>query len=277
MAVPDVPNWARVILLIAIWTSFGPQLHRLKRKRESSGISLWYILFNLLNATEQFAFSVFFSVNDENGLFTHKSQTTGDWINLVQFAGVFVLWFTISGLSLRLPSDDTRRWPKITSSTLFGVAVAAVVPLFVPRPNSEPGEGSSAHDVASLFSFIHSRFLFPIITLLSLGSLIPQVRTTRSRQHRGALSLSGLAVQGVLFLIDAFAWVGRLEFPWDEFDGSESSWKALLDWYQGVGWVPVNNGLSALVKMLILSLTIRHWWRRDRREERSGETEPLLA
>uniref|UniRef100_A0A0B7K2U9 Uncharacterized protein n=1 Tax=Bionectria ochroleuca TaxID=29856 RepID=A0A0B7K2U9_BIOOC len=82
-------------LLALNWGSFIPQVRRLRRKRDSSGVSLTYVLFNLINATEQFAFTTFLTVNDLGGLLVGNPHSRGDQINLVQFAGVFFLWSLI--------------------------------------------------------------------------------------------------------------------------------------------------------------------------------------
>jgi uncharacterized protein with PQ loop repeat len=84
------------LLLIASAISFIPQLHRTISKRESTGISTFYLLFNLISATEQFALAFFFIVNytEDSDFFVHHPKNAGDWINLVQMSVVAVLWLT---------------------------------------------------------------------------------------------------------------------------------------------------------------------------------------
>jgi hypothetical protein len=67
-------------------------------RKDSSGLSLYYVLFNLVVATELFTFSFLFIVNcrdEELSVFIHSSADTGDVINLVQFALVWVLWLVM--------------------------------------------------------------------------------------------------------------------------------------------------------------------------------------
>lgn len=102
------------VLLVLNWGSFIPQVRRLRRKRESSGVSLTYVLFNLINATEQFAFATFLTVNDLGGLLVGNAHSRGDQINLVQFAGVFFLWLLM--LVERLPFLTDNSVPLLTGT-----------------------------------------------------------------------------------------------------------------------------------------------------------------
>jgi uncharacterized protein with PQ loop repeat len=84
-------------LLIMSLLSFIPQLHRTVSRRNSSGISVYYVLFNLISATEQFALVFFFVVNyiDDPDMFVQKPVNTGDWLNLAQTAAVLLLWLVL--------------------------------------------------------------------------------------------------------------------------------------------------------------------------------------
>jgi uncharacterized protein with PQ loop repeat len=77
--------------------SFIPQLHRTVSKRNSSGISVYYVLFNLISATERFALVFFFVVNyiEDPDMFVQKPVNTGDWLNLAQTAAVLLLWLVL--------------------------------------------------------------------------------------------------------------------------------------------------------------------------------------
>jgi uncharacterized protein with PQ loop repeat len=82
------------ILLILSFLSFLPQLHLLWSKRDSSGISPYYILFNLLSATSQLTISFYGVVNaiEPSDVFVHNPVDAGDWLNLIHFAVVWGLW-----------------------------------------------------------------------------------------------------------------------------------------------------------------------------------------
>ncbi|GKT78474.1 hypothetical protein ColTof4_10897 [Colletotrichum tofieldiae] len=118
--VPNIlPNWARFIktfsyliasmtlnvgrtLSILTVTSYLPQYHRLREQGHCDGLSLFYVLFNLISATEQFTIGLFLNVND-NGfprpdVFVNNPATVGDWLNFGQLALVWLcsllMWVT---------------------------------------------------------------------------------------------------------------------------------------------------------------------------------------
>jgi hypothetical protein len=83
------------------FVSFLPQLRLLYARKDSVGLSLFYLLFNLIVATELFTLSFLLVVNyarEEGGgadLFVHNPPDTGDRINLAQFTLVWVLWLAM--------------------------------------------------------------------------------------------------------------------------------------------------------------------------------------
>jgi uncharacterized protein with PQ loop repeat len=111
MAIHNVPNWIRmhvsnprlvsltilmppILLLILNVLSFVPQLTRTLSRKASSGISTYYVLFNLISTTEQFVLAFFYIVNDfdNSDFFVHNPINAGDWINLAQTAVVAIFW-----------------------------------------------------------------------------------------------------------------------------------------------------------------------------------------
>lgn len=60
---------------------------------DCQGISLGYLLLNLISATEQFTIGFFILVNHKGGtdLFVETPVTTGDWLNLTQLTLIWVL------------------------------------------------------------------------------------------------------------------------------------------------------------------------------------------
>ncbi len=79
--------------------SFVPQLRLLFLRRDSSGLSLYYVLFNLIVSTELFTMAFFWVVNANvpdprsgSEVFARRPANTGDWINLAQLTAVWVLW-----------------------------------------------------------------------------------------------------------------------------------------------------------------------------------------
>jgi uncharacterized protein involved in cysteine biosynthesis len=80
---------------VASVLSFIPQLRLLLVRRDSSGISLYYVLLNLLVSTELATLAAFFVVtlaDVGSDVFVNEPPDTGDWINFVQLTVIFVLW-----------------------------------------------------------------------------------------------------------------------------------------------------------------------------------------
>lgn len=81
------------VLLVLSFASFLPQLQLLWLRRDSLGINLYYALFNLIVATELFTIDLSILTSVDGGeIFVHSPATTGDWLNLAQFATVWVMW-----------------------------------------------------------------------------------------------------------------------------------------------------------------------------------------
>ncbi|VUC26993.1 unnamed protein product [Clonostachys rosea] len=268
------------VLLVLNWGSFIPQVRRLRRKRDSSGVSLTYVLFNLINATEQFAFATFLTVNDLGGLLIGDPHSRGDQINLVQFAGVLFLWLLIFVSSVRFPSNDNLRGLKLAICPTIYVLylLFAIVPLFVQRAVPSPsGPGDAPYEgwIVSWAVIIHQSYLFPLTSVLCLASLIPQMHLIHSRRRRGSLSFKGLGIQGTIFVIEAVGWAKRLAFPWDDFKG-QPRLNVLILWYQRVGWIPFNYLFLALVQKALFWMLIMHRLHGSGRSQ-ARERRPLLG
>ena len=87
------------MLLLLTFISFLPQLWLLWVRKDSSGLSLYYALWNLIVATELFTLSFLLVVNYAGDgslgtpdLFVHSPLNVGDRINLAQFTLVWALW-----------------------------------------------------------------------------------------------------------------------------------------------------------------------------------------
>jgi hypothetical protein len=62
----------------------------MQREGKYSGISLAYLLCNLISATEQFTLGFTLIIFDTNAVATGP-RSAGDWLNLCQFTLVWVL------------------------------------------------------------------------------------------------------------------------------------------------------------------------------------------
>ncbi|KAK4033379.1 hypothetical protein C8A01DRAFT_19669 [Parachaetomium inaequale] len=96
---PPFPRWQLISCSTTAPSSWPPtcpipQLRLFFLRRNSSGISLYYVLFNLILSPELSTFAFLFVVNlgDVNSdVSVHGSSHTGDWIHLAQLAAVCVL------------------------------------------------------------------------------------------------------------------------------------------------------------------------------------------
>ena len=73
--------------------SFVPQIHRILSRRDWTGISLLYLLFNLIVATENFTLGSQITVVardlDRPGMVRYP-RTIGNWLNLAQLGAVWL-------------------------------------------------------------------------------------------------------------------------------------------------------------------------------------------
>ena len=93
----DIADFPSVLIVLTA-LSFLPQLYQLWSKKDSTGISIGYVLANLVVATEQLTLEAYVTVNvpeSAGGTFTHDPLSTGDWLNFVQ---TLVTWLLFLGL-----------------------------------------------------------------------------------------------------------------------------------------------------------------------------------
>ncbi|CAO2648046.1 Nn.00g089680.m01.CDS01 [Neocucurbitaria sp. VM-36] len=259
------------LLLIASVLSFVPQLNRTISRRKSSGISTYYVLFNLVSTTEQFVLAFYYIVNnfDDPGVFVHYPINAGDWINLAQTTVVAILWLTIFFVCLYLPSDHRDGSGKFAIGAYIAFLLISVVPVFADAIEPMPWEDRKWP--MSLFFGYHSLYLSWIITGFNVAAVCYQAKEMLSRPWDRALSHVGLATQALVFALIAISWIGRVKFPYEEHG---FPWGFLSTWYELVGWAAVDNGIFALGQAILL------WIGLCRTTSGSGgfheETEPLL-
>ncbi|KAH7371846.1 hypothetical protein BKA64DRAFT_268214 [Cadophora sp. MPI-SDFR-AT-0126] len=277
MSVSSVPNWLRIILLFLSFASFLPQIRLLWQRRDSSGISLYYVLFNLISATEQFTISFFFVVNsvEPADAFVKNPPNAGDWLNFGQFALVWVLWFIVFATCLTYTSDNDRPGQRYKVIAIYvSYLLISIIPLLVDTLNFGGRNDPYRKWAGAFFSGVHTMFISPIVTILCVTAFFAQARETGLRPDPGALSVTGLAIQAIVFVFVAVAWLGRLAFPWDKLEGyGMISYLAM--WYQLVGWVAIDTAIFAVVQAVLFWLASRRG-RGERVAVVGAETEPLL-
>ncbi|RAL13201.1 uncharacterized protein BO97DRAFT_442635 [Aspergillus homomorphus CBS 101889] len=223
---PSCPNWLRVVLLGLEITVFLPQLWRIWTQKASTGLSILYIFFNLLSATERFTVGFLTAVNltiagaDPPGVFAHTPRTIGDCLNLVQLGVDWVLLLLLFVLCLTYPPPHYP-YPSqalilvailYTAFTLFSIIPTFIDALF-PSIFHEPGENQIDFGVAIFIGF-HLYYLNTIFTLLSICSFIPQAIQLRSSLlGSGVVSVRDWALQAVVLAMLAVSWLFRLKLP----------------------------------------------------------------
>ena len=119
------------------------------------------------------------------------------------------------------------------------------------------------------------------MNFLGIAALFAQARVLMGRtpgSGLGALSLAGLAAQGVTFALLAPSWLWRLSFPWNEVNGDWLNWAFLKAWLQVVGFVSVDHAVSAIAQFVLLLMAVqRPPHNRDASGASAGETQPLLG
>jgi heme/copper-type cytochrome/quinol oxidase subunit 2 len=103
----------------------------------------------------------------------------------------------------------------------------------------------------ALFSYSHTIYINPIITIICFASLFPQVQETLSRPSPGTLSVIGLAIQAVVFAVVALYWPWRMTLSRENLE-LPPLWR-LVQWYRSDGWATVDNAVFAFVQADL-------WW-----------------
>lgn len=292
------------LLLAASLASFLPQLGVLLVRRDSSGMSPFYVLSNLLCATEQLAV-IFLSavITPDEPLIVHSPLTLGDWINLGHTAAVWVLWLVmyvhsspplLPRLLLALVSRLTmvrRRRPRFVLSLSFlpghgGSRAAAaaiccvhllvsVVPQFVDvllLPDPKQGVYINL-DLIQILFWGHILLVLPATTVMRILGVWLQARELVSHPPGlpSPLSKASLRLQAVVFAAVAVSWLARLPSHADSFLGDSLSLTLIY-------WFAINDGILAAGQARLL------WLVGGRRTEStadiaatSEETEPLLG
>ncbi|GKZ85693.1 hypothetical protein AnigIFM56816_011664 [Aspergillus niger] len=275
-----LPSWVRILLLGLSIISFLPQLQLLWTTKNSSGLSLRYLLFNLICATEQFLLAFLYNNNPEAepNMFVENPGSLGDWLNLIQITVIWILSSLTFTLSLRYPSDSSFRNKLSTALSYIIYLLIAVIPSVCVVLTTDRGEDPPTSEnewVFALWSGVHLIFVNPAMTLLAFSAVFCQAPKVRKGvPPPPALSLRGLAIQAGVFSVLALTWPFRfvnIDPDWDIF----ASWFTLYSWYVTVGWTAVDCAIFALVQGILLWMACRNM--KNWRLAEGGETEPLLA
>lgn len=281
------------ILLFLTAFSIYPWIQCLWIRKDSSGISAYYILFNLVAATEQFTIIFCFLVNNTVGgdLIVHTPPTTGDWINFMQMSLLWILLLTVYVrvqprrcqllflinlcsfvLTLHyLPRDDLVH--KGTALVIFiAFLLVSVIPELIDVIVGGPYDTNPDREFLLVwFGIPHITFINPVVTLSIIASFIIQIRRSL-REKSLCLSVRILATQAVVFACLGASWFFRVLWPSSRIPAFFDS--PFMEWYRQIGWPAVDHLIFSLGQAILCYIT----WRRTngRTHSLSREREPLL-
>ncbi|KAH6873477.1 hypothetical protein B0T10DRAFT_235283, partial [Thelonectria olida] len=242
-----------------------PQLRRVLAKGDSSNISLYYLLFNLISATEQFSLGFFYIVShyDDSRIFVSTPRNVGDWLNLTQLTMVWIMFLALFATCIFF-SPDTRGHKACVLAIYISFLLISIVPLIIDPVNAEvPYSGWFSGIVFGA----HFLWVGPIVTFLGVLALVVQW------PKAAALSIAGLRAQAFIFAFVALFWIVRVEYPVME----RVSLRILQNWYLSVGWVAVDNAVFAVTQFVLLCLAKHPKPKEVDSAARPDEEEPLLA
>lgn len=98
--------------------------------------------------------------------------------------------------------------------------------------------------------------MMQILGLAAFRSQAPEVRSKDSIAPDSALSVRGLVVQAVVFILVGISFVWRMRVPSEELD--EHFVVNSRMWYWTVGWATINNVIFAVAQGVLAWIAWRH-------------------
>jgi hypothetical protein len=161
--------------------------------------------------------------------------------------------------------------------------VISLVPTIAEQFIDFSNDTMSEHDWFDVLYIMMPMFVLgPIVQILGFVALWAQASEIKSRSpgKEDALSVKGLLVQAVVFLLVGLSFLWRLRIPAEEGEG-EGYWLAdLREWYWTVGFATINNLIFAVVQGVLAWIA---WWYNKgdggefEAEAATGERTALLA
>jgi hypothetical protein len=155
--------------------------------------------------------------------------------------------------------------------SLMPLIIDATTDVFCPP--QEPNCPEYDRDPIVLFEGYHVFALVPVIGIPLILGLYKQARASSLN-----LSLPGLKLQAVIFMLSAGSWVLRLSFPWKAYLGQPQGrvpiYLVIPAWWRMIGFVAVDDAIFALGQGSLLWLALR---REKRLAASDPERRPLLG
>jgi hypothetical protein len=98
--------------------------------------------------------------------------------------------------------------------------------------------------------------MMQILGLAAFRSQVPEIRSRDSSAADSALSLRGLVVQAVVFLLVGTSFLWRMGVPSEDLD--EHFVVNLRMWYWTFGWATINNVIFAVAQGALAWIAWRH-------------------
>ncbi|PIG88064.1 hypothetical protein AARAC_001586 [Aspergillus arachidicola] len=248
-----VSNWLRILLLILSIFSFRPQLHLLHQIGDSTGVSLAYLLCNVISATEQLTISFCYMFNAQSSdPFVHNPPNAGDWLDFLQFAVTWCLSSTLFLFGVFHSPARLGRKAFIVDITFLSLSLLAAI-LYVLANLCGANYGSQDWEYSILLGS-HLIFVNPMVTLLAIAALPAQLRELKRHGH-AALSLTGLASQAATFTVLGLSWVYRARLDYNLSDVFRT-WGSFTSWYQLVGWAAVDHLVFAVMQGILFFVVL---------------------
>ncbi|RAH47944.1 PQ-loop repeat-containing protein [Aspergillus brunneoviolaceus CBS 621.78] len=251
-------NVFRIIGLGLTVYSFPPQLQLTHSSKDTSGLSLFFVVLNTICATEQLLVGlIYISLPHGADFFIENPKSWGELLPTRHCLGAF-----------RSP---------IYAATLYGIFLAiSLAPgaLLIVLLYQDP-DADLTH---AIFSGCHLLYVNPAVPWLGLGAFLCQVVTLirSGPQHPSGISVRGLGAQAAVFLLLAGTWPFRVTCPPFPED-YPLSWPLVYAWFLWVGWPAVDSLIFAVGQGLLFLLAARRRAVVGTLEAIAGETEPLLA
>lgn len=159
---------------------------------------------------------------------------------------------------------------------LLGFAAISLVPIALElTPQFQRDNNNGRAEFTTLFLALHWIFINLPVTLGILIALLFQDHEIRSSPCPESLSVTGLAVQAVVFTFVGVSWIWRMYLNGETL--RQSPWGVFVKWYVTVGWAAVDNLLFAFVQAVALWLARQHWGQDAQAVVNNDETTPLLS
>lgn len=130
----------------------------------------------------------------------------------------------------------------------------SIIPLLIIAAMSFSHGDMGYELLMGFITFIHQLNSSPVMPIAEGVAFLMQARHITSVQFPNALSLSGLAIKAVVFLVVAITWIWRIWFPYEL--GIHPIRDFLPAWYEFIGCFVVDNIVFAAGQLAILWLAI---------------------